>query len=369
MKYIWQSNEWPDYKWDLAHLSPALSDCRKAQGFLQGQLAILGLGDKAASRGNVLVEEALQTSAIEGVKLDIEALRSSVARQLGIDLGAKNVHDKRADGIVKMLLDATAKYEAELTEERLWGWQASLFPTGYSDISKIEVGKWRSGKVYVVSGPMGKEKIHYEAPPAEKVREEMKGFLGWWKNSQVEIEGLIRAGVAHLYFVQIHPFADGNGRVARALADMALAQDENSGQRYYSLSEAIFKNRPAYYDMLERTGRNGLDITNWLIWFLKTLKEAIVDGEKRLAKVLMKIKFWRRHENMDLNARQRKVLNRMLDEEPGGFKGGLTTRKYLSITKTSRATAGREISDLLSKKLIKSAGGGGRSTTYELILQ
>lgn len=369
MKYIWQAAAWPKFRWDWQALSSLLSSCRQAQGFLKGQMVILGLREKETSRGHVLVEEALQTSAIEGEKLDIEALRSSVFRRLGIDLGVKDIHDRKADGVVEMLLDATTRYEEPLTDVRLFGWQAGLFPLGFSGVTKIDVGKWRSGPVYVVSGPIGKEKVHYEAPAAKDVYREMAGLFKWWRENRGSVDGLIRAGLAHLYFVQIHPFADGNGRIARTLADTALAQDEDAGQRFYSLSQAIFRNRKAYYEILERTGKNGLNVTPWLAWFLKTLLEAMQAGAKNLETVWTKVKFWSRHDNLELNARQRKVLNKLFDQEPKGFEGGLTTRKYAAMTKTSRATAFREINELLEKKLIKPRPGRGRSTSYDLRME
>lgn len=367
MRYIWQFPDWPKFIWDLSALTPLLAAVRQAQGFLRGQLAILGLREKEVSRGRVLVEEALQTSAIEGEKLNIEALRSSVARRLGINLGAKNVRDRKADGVVEMLFDATADYFKPLTADRLFRWHSSLFPEGYFGARKVETGKWRSKPVYVVSGPVGREKVRYEAVPPESVAREMSGFFQWWKDDRKKMDGLIRAGLAHLYFVQIHPFEDGNGRIARTLADMALAQDEDAGQRYYSLSEAILKDRPNYYKVLEKTGKNGMDVTPWLVWFLRTLRTAIENSTRNLDAIWTKMKYWNRNEHLELNTRQRKILNRLLDAEPGGFEGGLTTRKYVAIAKTSRATAFREIDDLLKKKLIKPRAGKGRSASYEVV--
>jgi Fic family protein len=366
VKYLWQSADWPRFKWDWAALAPLLSGCRQAQGYLQGKLAILGLNEREASRGQILVEEAVQTSAIEGEKIDLEAVRSSVQRHLGIKLGAKDVRNRKADGLVEMLLDATAKYAEPLSPRRLFGWQAGLFPTGYSGVRAIEVGRWRSGPVYVVSGYLGKEKVHYTAPPAEAVKREMEDFFKWWQESRGKTDGLIRAGLAHLYFVMIHPFADGNGRIARALTDMALAQDEQNGQRFCSLSREIIRHRQAYFGILDRTGKNGLDVTTWLAWFLETVQEAIREGEKNLGMVWGKFKFWQNHEHLELNARQRKVLNKLLEAEPGGFEGGLTTRKYAAMAKVSRATAFREIADLLEKKVIKPRPGKGRSTSYAI---
>jgi Fic family protein len=367
MKYIWQHDEWPHFKWDLAALAPRLGACRKAQGYLQGQLAVLGFLEKETSRGNVLVEEALQTSAIEGEKIDADAVRSSVEKRLGIKLGGKNTKNRQADKLIEMLLDATAKFAESLTAKRLFAWQAGLFPTGYSGARQLETGKWRTNPIYVVSGPMGKERVHYEAPTPARVAREMAGFLGWWKDSRNSVDGLLRAGLAHLYFVMIHPFSDGNGRVARALADMALAQDESNGKRFYSLSREIIKNRRSYYDCLDSTGKSGLDITPWLQWFLETLCRAMEASAKDFEKVWDKTKFWKKHENVELSARQRKVLNKLLDAGPGEFKGGLTTRKYVAIAKVSRATAFREMADLQEKKLIKATAEKGRSAGYVII--
>lgn len=366
MKYIWQSKEWPNFHWDWDRITPQLGACRKAQGLVQGKLALLGLSEKNTSWGQALVEESLQTSAIEGEKIDVDALRSSVERHLGIKLGGKNTQDRRADGLVEMLLDTSLNINNRLDAKRLWGWQAGLFPTGYSGISKITAGKWRSKPVYVVSGPIGKEKIHYTAPAATVVPSEMKKFFVWWEASRGPLDGVVRAGVAHFHFVMIHPFEDGNGRVARALTDLALAQDEGGGQRCYSLSRAIIQDRKGYYAVLERAGKNGADITEWLLWYLETLKRALLEGEQQLEMVVGKIRFWQEHEKVDLNSRQRKVINKMLDAEPAGFIGGLTTKKYQSIARTSRATAFREIADMQSKGLLIVSKKGGRSTSYRI---
>ena len=366
MKYIWQLKEWPGYAWDWEKISTVLGECRKYQGLIKGKVSILGGKDKLSSRSQVLVEEALQTSAIEGVKIDVDLLRSSVARHLGLKYEGTNQKERSVDGLVEMLLDATEKRDKVLSERRLFGWHAGLFPTGYSGIRKIIVGTWRKSRMLVVSGYIGKEKIHYETPPADKMNDEMKRYLKWWHASNGSCDGLIRAALAHLYFVQIHPFDDGNGRIARALTDMALAQDEGLSARYYSVSSEIIKKRKTYYSLLEKTGKGNLDITSWIVWFLETLKTAMHEGDNSIIAITYKYKFWQKYEKKEITERQRKVISRMFEEEPEGFKGGMTTRKYVGIAKTSRATAYRELDDLVKKGLLISSEKGGRSQSYYL---
>ncbi len=368
MHYIWQQKDWPQFSWNKEKVLIALSRCRRAQGFLNGQLSILGIEDKDSTRGQALVEEALQTSAIEGVVLDANVVRSSVARHLGWKpIGSKR-QDKEVDGLVEMLLDATDRYDQAMTAERLWGWHAALFPSGRSGMHKIHVARWRPKAVYVVSGYVGKEVIHYEAPPADKVKSEMNRFIKWWKQSGNHMDGIVRAAVAHLYFVMIHPFEDGNGRIARALMDLALVQDENISKKYYSMSHEIINRRKAYYQVLDQTGKGRMDITNWMVWFIDTLTLAMQHASSSLDAVLTKIKFWHHYDHLELNHRQRKVLNKMLQEEPTGFKGGLTRLKYIGMTKTSRATAGREIDDMLKQGVILKNEGKGRNVSYRLNL-
>lgn len=367
MQYIWNNEKWPNFTWNWEKITSALSECRKAQGCLKGKLTMIKLDEKGSARRQVLVEEAIQTSAIEGEKLDLDALRSSVARHLSLKYKGKYKKDNKVEGLVEMLLDAYDNFNEPITGERLFGWHAGLFPIGYSGIKKINVGNWRSEAIYVVSGPVGKEVIHFEAPPANRVKSEMKSFFKWWVDSKKNTDGLIRAGIAHLYFVMIHPFEDGNGRIARALTDMAIAQDENSGKRYYSISKEIIAKRKSYYDVLHSRGKGKLDITDWLLWFLETVNNAVNAGEKSLQAILAKIKFWQECDKIELNFRQRKVLNRMLEEEPEGFQGGLTTRKYVGTTKTSRATAFREIDDMLKKGVISKREGSGRSVSYSIV--
>jgi Fic family protein len=329
-----------------------------------GRIGSLGLELSRDSRALVLCEETLQNAAIEGQILNREAVRSSVARRLGLPAAAKAV-DRNADGLVQVLWDATEHYAQPLTAERLWGWQAALFPTGYSGLHKIRVGAWRTEPMRVLSGPVGREKVHYEAPPAAGLASEMTRFLDWWGKAARFPDGLLRAGLAHFYFVTLHPFEDGNGRLARALTDMALSQDEKQAKRYYSLSAQIMAEREDYYDILEETQKGDLDVTAWLEWFLGCYRRALKHSEKTIARVLDKALFWQTHAAATLSPRQRKAVNRLLDE-PEGFSAGLTTRHYVGLTKASRATAYREITDLVEKGLLKHHAGKGRNVRYAL---
>lgn len=368
MTYIWENKNWPKLTWDAAPLLSLVSQARKSQGLLLANVKNLGFELEGEAQADVLTEEAVKTSAIEGERLSWESVRSSVARHLGLPDAGLTAETRSVDGLVEVLLDATGHYNKPLTEDRLKGWQAALFPTGFSGFSKIRVGKWRGDEpMRVVSGPVGREKIHYEAPPGGCVEKEMKQFLSWWESSFKSEDGLLRAGAAHFYFVTIHPFEDGNGRVARALTDMALAQDEKLGVRYYSLSSRIMKERESYYRILETSSKGpGTDITDWLAWFLECYKRAIEDSEKIIGHVLAKAGFWKTHGGLTLNERQRKVVNRMLSAGKGGFIGGLTTRKYVAMAKVSRATAFREIADMLEKKILHQLPGKGRSVHYDL---
>ena len=369
MKYIWQSDSWSDLRWDSKVLLSPLGHARLLQGNLLGRVKRLGfqLGEEA--QADILTEEAIKTAAIEGERLNPQMVRSSVARHLGLREAGLIPATRSVDGLVEVILDATQKYGKALSADRLKGWHAALFPSGYSGLHKIRVGQWRGKEpMQVVSGPMGKERIHFEAPPGETVEAEMRQFLRWWELSRKDTDGILRAGLAHLYFVIIHPFEDGNGRIARALTDMALAQDEKLQVRYYSLSSQIMEERRGYYDILEKcTKSDSVDVTKWLVWFLECFERAIRRSDKIIGNVLAKAEFWQQHAQTGLNERQKKVLNRLLDAGPGGFEGGLTTRKYVSIAKVSRATAFREISDLLEKKILRQLSGKGRSVHYDLI--
>lgn len=366
MTYIWQTKEWPKLNWQEAPLLSLLSQARKDQGILLGRVKSLGFDLGGQAEAVVLTEEAIKTSAIEGERLNRDSVRSSVARHLGLPAAGLAKDTRSVDGLVEVLLDATRGYEKPLTSERLKSWQAAFFPTGYSGFSKIRVGKWRDSEpMRVVSGPVGREKVHYEAPPGKKVEKEMKQFISWWGASLKSEDGLLRAAVAHFYFVTIHPFEDGNGRIARALTDMALAQDENLGTRFYSLSSQIMEERDDYYRVLENCSK-GNNITDWLVWFFGCYVRAVRGAEKVIADVLAKADFWHQHNQTEMSERQRKVVNRLLDAGKGGFQGGLTTRKYVSMAKVSRATAFREISELLEKGILRQNPAKGRSVNYDL---
>jgi Fic family protein len=312
-----------------------------------------------------LTEEVLKSSEIEGEVLDRDQVRSSIARRLGLDIGALEPIDRNVEGVVEMMLDATQKFGEPLTEDRLFGWHAALFPTGRSGMSRITVGGWRSGEagpMQVVSGPIGRERVHFQAPDASRLKTEMKAFLKWF-NAGESIDPVLKAAVAHLWFATIHPFDDGNGRIARAIADMSLARSEGSPRRFYSMSTQIRAERKSYYDILEATEKGGLDITAWLTWFLACLDHAFDGAETILGAVLTKARFWGMHSNQNLNERQRAVINRLLD----GFEGNLTSSKWASLTKASQDTALRDISELLDLRILVKAPGRGRSTSYALI--
>jgi Fic family protein len=369
--YIWQLPHWTEQlRFDSIAILAPLSRARLRQGHILGQAAGLGFDLGREIQMAALTNEAVTTAAIEGEALNPASVRSSIARRLGLSTAGLAPVERRAEGLVEVLLDATSGYDTPLTAERLKGWQAALFPTGYSGMRKITVGEWRQTPepMQVVSGPIGRERVHYEAPPSASVPDEMERFLGWWSASRGIEDGLIRAAKAHLWFVTIHPFEDGNGRIGRALADMALAQDEATSIRCYSLSAEIQTARETYYDTLQMTQTGDGDITAWLKWFMETLAQAVTRSEVELERILAKARFWQRHGMEALNARQIKALNRLLDAGPGGFGGGLTTKKYAHMTKTSGATAKREILELREKGiLVQRAGTAGRSTSYELV--
>ncbi len=369
MKYIWQCDSWPKLTWDSNTLLSLLGRARLLQGDLLGRVKRIGFRLSEEAQADILTEEAIKTAAIEGERLNPQMVRSSVARHLGLREAGLISATRPVDGLVEVILDATQKYNEPFSADRLKGWHAALFTSGYSGLHKIRVGRWRGKEpMQVVSGPVGKEKIHFEAPPGETVGAEIRQFLRWWEESRKGTDGILRAGLAHFYFVAIHPFEDGNGRIARALTDMALAQDENLNIRYYSLSSQIMEERKGYYDILEKCSRSdSADVTKWLVWFLECFERAIKRSDTIIGNVLAKADFWQEHAQAELNERQKKVLNRMLDTGPGGFEGGLTTRKYVSMTKTSRATAFREISDMLDKRVLRQLPGKGRSVHYDLI--
>lgn len=362
--YIWQLPFWPDFRRDDSALLRPLGITRKTQGKLLAKSEHFGLG----ARADVLAQEAFTTAAIEGELLDRESVRSSVARRLGLPTAGLPPANRHVDGLVEMLVDATRNHKEPLTAERLQGWQAALFPTGYSGMNKIVVGDWRrdTEPMQVVSGPIGKETVHYEAPPAKRVDLEVERFLAWFQSPPDHMDGLVRAAVAHLWFVTIHPFDDGNGRIARAVTDMALARDEDMDFRLYSMSAQIRTDQDKYYDILEQTQRGDGEITEWIIWFLDCLSRAIHRSEAEIDKVMAKARFWSNIARITLNERQRKAVNRLLEAGPGGFTGGLTNRKYRGMTKTTRETSKRDIGDLVAKGILARRPGGGRSTSYDL---
>ena len=362
--YIWQQDSWPQWVYDHKDLSHLLTQVYQAQGRLCGRMHDVGMGLRTQETLKVLTEDVLKTSEIEGEKLNPDSVRSSIARRLGIDIGALAPSDRHIDGVVDMVLDATQNHEEPLTEIRLFGWHAALFPTGYSGLSKIQIGTWRDdalGPMQVISGAIGRQKVHYEAPPATLLALEIKRFLAWFNGSNQE-DSIIKAGLAHLWFVSIHPFDDGNGRIARAIGDMALARAEKTSQRFYSLSAQIQRERKDYYNMLEMTQKGSLEVTQWLSWFLGCLLRAIQGAEASLAATLIKANFWQRWSNAPMNARQIKLLNKLLD----GFDGKLTSSKWAAIGKCSPDTALRDITDLVERGVLVKSGAGGRSTSYEL---
>ncbi|MBT2299540.1 Fic family protein [Variovorax paradoxus] len=362
--YIWQHPSWPRLRYDLSRLAAPLAAVHGAQGHLLGRMTAMGMPQRDAATLRVLTDDVLKTSEIEGEQLNPETVRSSIARRLGLDIGALAPADRNVDGVVEMVLDATGVHAQPLTRERLFGWHAALFPTGYSGVSPIRTGAWRddaSGPMQVVSGPVGRRKLHFEAPPAQRVEAEMARFLEWFELSRGG-DPLVHAGLAHLWFVTLHPFDDGNGRIARAVGDMALARAEGSSQRFYSLSAQIQRERKDYYEMLERTQKGAMDVTPWLAWFLGCLLRAVEGAEASLSAVLGKSRFWQRWAETPLNERQIKLVNRLLD----GFEGKLTSSKWASIAKCSPDTALRDINELVALGVLKKSDSGGRSTSYEL---
>ncbi len=363
--YVHGLKDWPRFYWRDSDLAKRLAAARHKQGRLLGRMEGLGFDLRAEANLQTMTEEVVKSSEIEGEVLDRDQVRSSIARHLGMDIGALAPADRHVDGVVEMLLDATGNYAAALTAERLFGWHAALFPTGRSGTAKIAVGAWRedrSGPMQVVSGPLGHERVHFQAPAAGRVETEMRAFLDWF-NGEDAIDAVIKAGVAHLWFVTIHPFDDGNGRIARAIADQALARSEHSGQRFYSMSAQIRKEHCAYYDILEHTQKAGLDITSWLQWFLGCLDRAIDGARTILEAVLGKARFWEKHAGESFNDRQRIVVNRLLD----GFVGKLTSSKWAKLAKCSQDTALRDIDDLVRRGVLMKDVAGGRSTSYSLV--
>lgn len=363
--YLWERPDWPSFTWDEKSLSKLLAHAHREQGRLLGKMESLGFDLRGEAYLRTLTKDVVKSSEIEGEKLDSDQVRSSIARRLGMDVGGFVPTDRDVEGVVEMMLDATGNYAKPLTEDRLFGWHAALFPTGRSGMRKIHVGDWRNdsdGPMQVVSGPFGREKVHYEAPPAARLPDEMTKFLNWFEQP-ADVDPFVKAGLVHLWFVTVHPFDDGNGRIARAIADMALARAENSRQRFYSMSTQIGHERKQYYTMLERTQKSDLNVTRWHEWFLGCLVRAVEGTQETLGSVLQKSRFWEHFAQDPLNERQIKVLNRLLD----GFEGKLTSSKWAKLTKCSQDTAYRDILDLVERGALQKDPGGGRSTSYSLI--
>jgi Fic family protein len=362
--YLWGQEKWPDLTWDTGRLAALLAEVSREHGRLLGRMQDLGFDLRREAHLSTLTEDVVRSSEIEGEKLNIDQVRSSLAQRLGMDIGGLLPADRNVDGVVEMMLDATTHYAQSLTAERLFGWHAALFPTGQSGLQKIIVGGWRDdadGPMHVVSGPIGRRRVHYEAPPAARLPKEMACFLSWFE-APGSTDPLLTAGLAHLWFVTIHPFDDGNGRIARAIGDMALARSEHSSQRFYSMSAQILRERNDYYAALERTQKGALDVTPWQEWFLTCLRRAIDGSQQTLARVLEKARFWDRFAQASLSARQVKVLHRLLD----GFDGKLTTSKWAKLAKCSQDTAYRDILDLVERGALRKDASGGRSTSYSL---
>jgi len=364
ISYIHGLRDWPQFRWDGKALAGHLGSIRHAQGRLIERMEALGIKLREEAALNGLTEEVLKSSEIEGEILDKAQVRSSIARRLGMDIGALKPAERHVEGVVEMMLDATQKYAEPLTRERLFAWHAAMFPTGRSGMSKITVGAWRTdvtGPMQVLSGPIGKEKVHYEAPEASRLDEEMQRFINWF-NLDDGTDLVLKSAIAHVWFVTIHPFDDGNGRIARAIADLMLARSEQSAQRFYSMSAQIQHERTAYYEILESTQKGDLDITSWLNWFLECLGRAFEHAAEVLGTVLGKARFWQQRASLSFNDRQREVLNRLLD----GFEGKLTSSKWATLAKCSQDTALRDIESLIRLGVLTKDAAGGRSTSYSL---
>ena len=366
-RYIHELPEWPKFRWDRDSLASTLATVRHQQGRLIGRMEGLGFSLQQEATLEALTEETIKSSEIEGEKLDVEQVRSSIARRLGMDVAGVDAVDRGVEGVVELMLDATRNYEQPLTPDRLFGWHASLFPAGRSGMRKLRVGAWRddsTGPMQVVSGPVGRERVHFEGPAAKRLDREMRAFLRWFNEGTgpAVADDVLKAGLAHLWFATIHPFDDGNGRIARAIADLTLARSEHTSQRFYSMSAQICRERKAYYEILERTQKATLDVTPWIEWFLVCLRRAIDGAQTTLAAVLQKARFWQAVRDVPLTDRQRLMLNRLLD----GFEGTLTTSKWAQIATCSTDTALRDILDLVQRGVLVRNPGAGRSTSYSL---
>lgn len=362
--YIHELEDWPGFTWNEAVLSTLLAEVRHEQGLLLGQMSSLGFVLKQEASLIVLTQDAVNTAVIEGEILNQHSVRSSIARKLGLDDASQTPSDRNVDGLVDVLIDATRNYNQPLSKERLFGWHAALFPAGRSGTRRITVGDWRkdeTGPMQVISGSIGKEKVHFQAPDYERLPDEMVQFISWFNNSQ-KLDPIIKSGLSHFYFVTIHPFDDGNGRIARAIGDMQLAKADKIDLRFYSMSAQIQKEKKSYYDTLEKCQKGTLDISEWMQWYLDCLLRAIYESKSILKSILNKASFWHKHADEKLNGRQSRMLNQLLD----GFEGKLTSSKWAKITKCSQDTAQRDINDLISKRIIEKEEAGGRSTSYRL---
>lgn len=361
-KYIYEHPNWTDFSWQDKAINVVFGQVRHLQGKIIGQMNALGFSAKEEATLTALTLDVVKSSEIEGELLNYEQVRSSIARRLGINTAGLVPSSRHIEGVVEMMLDATQRHALPLSEKRLWGWHAALFPTGYSGPYAIEVGQYRSGEIQVVSGAMGKEKVHYEAVKAERVKAEMDKFLDWFNNED-SLDPVLKAAIAHFWFIIIHPFDDGNGRIGRAITDLLLARAEGSGERFYSMSSQILAERKRYYEVLQQVQHSSGDITEWLDWFLHCLKNALLATENTTQRIVRKAEFWKRHEHTPINERQRLMLNKLFD----GFEGKLQSSKWAKITKTSTDTALRDIKDLVEKGILQQTEGGGRNVNYELV--
>lgn len=360
-KYIYQYKNWTSFTWRESEINALFGEVRNLQGRILGQMNTLGFATKEEATLRTLTLDVIESSAIEGEKLDYDQVRSSIARRLGINIAGLVPANRKVDGVVEMMLDATQNFQKPLTKKRLCGWHSALFPTGHSGMLKIEVARYRTGEMQIVSGAMGKERVHYEAVPGAKVKEEMDQFLTWF-NDKNTIDPVLKSAIAHFWFIIIHPFDDGNGRIARAISDLMLARADGTSERFYSMSSQILVERKKYYETLQRVQHSSGDLTDWLSWFLHCLKKSLVATEQTLQKIMRKNEFWQKHESSELNERQRLVLNKLFD----GLDGKLKSSKWAKIAKCSPDTALRDINDLMDKQILRQEQAGGRSTNYEL---
>lgn len=361
--YLHKNKNWPNFKWDNDTILPYVSKVRDLQGRLIGRMEAMGFELRDEAVLDTLTEDIVKSSEIEGELLNPEEVRSSVARRLGLGISGLPNASRDVEGVVEMMLDATQKYNELITKDRMCGWHAALFPTGRSGMHKITVGEWRNGPMQVVSGPIGKEKVHYTAPEAPRLKEEMNRFIAWFNTDQ-SMEPVIKSAMAHFWFVSIHPFDDGNGRIARAIADTQLARADRTNQRFYSISAQIMKSKKGYYDILESTQKGSMDVSQWLVWYFERLTEALEVTNETLSKILIKATFWELHKTTQLNERQIEMINRL----QGDFIGKLHSSKWAKMTKVHRDTARRDIQDLIQKGILSDSGEGGRSTNYILTL-